>query len=39
MQIPDYGLVWNKEKSEHDVLSCESAGDHSPLLAHIEGVC
>ena len=39
MQIPDYGLIGDEEKNEHDDLSCESAGDVSPLLAHVEGMC
>lgn len=39
MPNPNYGLVGTIEKNEHDDLSCESAGDNSPLLAHVEGMC
>lgn len=35
-----YGLDHCIENTnEHDIKTCEPAGDNSPLLAHIEGVC
>jgi hypothetical protein len=38
MPLMIYGLDYCIEFPTHDE-TCEIAGDNSPLLAHIEGVC